>query len=105
MDRKIEDIRPVYRRDVTCQGSVPESVIAFLESDSFEDAVRTVISLGGDTDTTGAITGSIAEAYFGIPQALKMEVNRYVPPRAQKVLQIFSNRVEKWGEILGGKAS
>lgn len=64
MDRTCDEIRPTYRFEPTCQKSVPESIIAFLESESYEDAIRKVISLGGDTDTMGAITGSIAWTYY-----------------------------------------
>jgi ADP-ribosylglycohydrolase len=63
LDRKLENIRPCYRFDVSCQGTVPEAIIAFLESDSYEDAVRNAVSLGGDSDTLACITGGIAEAY------------------------------------------
>jgi ADP-ribosylglycohydrolase len=68
LSRKLDDIRPNYRFDESCQGTVPEAIIAFLESDSFVDAIRNAISLGGDSDTLAAITGSIAEAYYGIPK-------------------------------------
>ena len=64
MDRTCDEIRPTYKFEATCQKSVPESIIAFLESESYEDAIRKVISLGGDADTMGAITGSIAWAYY-----------------------------------------
>lgn len=64
MDRTCDEIRPTYRFEPTCQKSVPESIIAFLESESYEDAIRKVISLGGDADTMGAITGAIAWAYY-----------------------------------------
>lgn len=64
MDRTLEEIRPKYRFEATCQKSVPESIIAFAESESFEDAIRKVISLGGDADTMGAITGAIAWSYY-----------------------------------------
>ena len=67
MDRTVEEIRPEYKFDVTCQGSVPESIIAFLDSEDFEDSIRLACSLGGDVDTQAAMTGSIAEAYYGIP--------------------------------------
>ena len=66
-------IRPEYHMDETCQRTVPEAIIAFLESKDFEDAVRNAVSLGGDTDTLGAITGSIAEAFYGIPAVLIAE--------------------------------
>ena len=64
MDRTCDEIRPTYRFEPTCQKSVPESIIAFLESESFEDAIRKVISLGGDADTMGAITGGIAWSFY-----------------------------------------
>lgn len=64
LDFTLDSIRAGYRFDVSCQGSVPQAIVAFLESDSFEDAVRNVISIGGDCDTTGAITGAIAWAYY-----------------------------------------
>ncbi len=70
LDRTLDEIRPSYHMDESCQRTVPEAVIAFLESTGFEDAVRNAVSLGGDTDTLGAITGSIAEAYYGIPPML-----------------------------------
>lgn len=63
LDRTVDDIRPSYAFDISCQGTVPEGIIAFLESDSYEDAVRNAISLGGDSDTLACITGGIAEAY------------------------------------------
>lgn len=67
----IDEIRPTYRYHASCQETVPQAIEAFLESDSFEDAIRTAISLGGDSDTLGAITGAIAEAYYGVPTNLK----------------------------------
>lgn len=64
-------VRPTYKFDVSCQGTIPVAVESFLESRNFEDAIRTAISMGGDSDTIGAITGSIAEAYYGVPDELK----------------------------------
>ena len=64
LDFTLDSIRAGYRFDVSCQGSVPQAIVAFLESDSFEDAIRNVISIGGDCDTTGAITGAIAWVYY-----------------------------------------
>ena len=64
LDRSLDEIRPHYFFDVSCQGSVPESIIAFLESTDFEDAIRLAISLGGDSDTMGCIAGGIAQAYY-----------------------------------------
>ena len=71
-------IRDSYTFDVTCQGSVPQAIIAFLESTLFEDAIRTEILIGGDSDTIAAITGSIAEAYYGVPESLKDQVLLYL---------------------------
>lgn len=64
LNKKLDDIRPDYDFDVTCQGSVPESIIAFLESENFEDAIRNAISLGGDSDTMACIAGGIAQAFY-----------------------------------------
>lgn len=65
LNRTVEEIRPDYEFDVSCQGSVPEAIIAFLDSCSFEDAIRNAISLGGDSDTQACIAGAIAEAFYG----------------------------------------
>ncbi len=67
LNRKLDDIRPNYDFDVSCRGSVPESIICFLEADDFEDTVRNAVSLGGDADTQAAIAGSIASAYWDVP--------------------------------------
>lgn len=64
MDRTVDEIRPSYKFDGTCQGSVPEAIISFLESENYEDAIRNAISLGGDADTLGAIAGSIAWTFY-----------------------------------------
>jgi len=71
LNRSIDEIRPNYRFNESCQETVPEAIIAFLESVDFEDAIRNAISLGGDSDTLAAITGSIAEAAYGIPKEIK----------------------------------
>jgi ADP-ribosylglycohydrolase len=60
--RTVEEIRPAYTFDVSCQGRVPEAIIAFLDADGYEDAVRNAVSLGGDSDTLACITGAVAEA-------------------------------------------
>lgn len=80
----IADLQKTYGYDdggdwVTCQGSVPHAILAFLESDGFEDAVRNAVSLGGDSDTIGAMAGSIAEAYYGIGEDLKEKALSYLP--------------------------
>ena len=76
---RIDDIRIGYEFDVSCQGSVPHAIVAFLESDGFEDAIRRAVSIGGDSDTIAAITGGIAHARYGIPQAIADEVRRRLP--------------------------
>jgi hypothetical protein len=73
LNRTLDEIRPHYRFDASCQGSVPEAIIAFLESNSFRDAIRCAISIGGDSDTIAAITGSIAEAAHGSPPGATVE--------------------------------
>ena len=71
LTQTVDEIRPSYFFDVTCQGSVPQAITCALESESYEDAVRNAISLGGDSDTLAAIAGPIAEALHGIPDELK----------------------------------
>ena len=92
LDRTLDEIRPGYHMDETCQRTVPEAIIAFLESKDFEDAIRNAVSLGGDTDTLGAITGSIAEAFYGIPAVLLAECrNRIVEGLMTDVLEEFDH--------------
>jgi type I restriction enzyme M protein len=78
MDFTLDGIRKSYRFDVTCQGSVPQAIEAFLEAVSFEDAIRNAISIGGDSDTIAAITGPIAEACFGIPEEYIRKADSYL---------------------------
>lgn len=73
LDISLERLRPGYRHDMTCEGSVPPAIVCFLEGEDYEDCVRNAISLGGDGDTQAAIAGAIAEAYFGIPDAIREE--------------------------------
>ena len=90
LDRTLADIRPSYSFDVSCQGSVPESIIAFLESNSVEDAIRKAISLGGDTDTMGCIAGGIAEAFYGeIPPEIISEVQQRLPDEFLTIIDTF----------------
>jgi ADP-ribosylglycohydrolase len=77
MDRSLAQIRPGYTFDVSCVGSVPEAIIAFLESDSFEGALRNAVSLGGDSDTQACIAGTIAEGFYGgVPEVIRTETLR-----------------------------
>ena len=85
LEKTLDETRPYYRFSGTCQGSVPESIQAFLESSNYEEAIRNTISLGGDADTMGAITGSIAWAYYGRDgitpdmEALWVEASKHIP--------------------------
>lgn len=85
----LNDIRPTYKFDVSCQGSVPQALEAFFESTSFEDAIRNATSIGGDSDTIAAITGSIAEAYYGVPTNLRESAITYLDQRLLNILQEF----------------
>ena len=78
LSRSLDAIRPGYCFNVTCQETVPQAIIAFLESRDFEDAIRNAISLGGDSDTLAAITGSIAEAAYGIPDWIQDKACSYL---------------------------
>ena len=93
LSRTCNEIRPTYQFNESCQGTVPESIIAFLESTDFESAIRLTVSLGGDADTMGAITGAIAEAYYNvIPEHIKNEVLKRLPEEFINVLREFYNR-------------
>lgn len=93
LNRSTEDIRPFYSFDVSCQGSVPEAIISFLDSDSYEDAVRNAVSLGGDSDTLACITGGIAEAFYrGIPEDFVEKVREYLTPELWEVTEAFRKK-------------
>jgi ADP-ribosylglycohydrolase len=90
LKRTADEIRSAYEFDVSCQGSVPESIICFLDSDSFESSIRLAISLGGDADTMACIAGSIAEAYYGgVPQPVESSVRGRLTPDLLEVLDHF----------------
>lgn len=91
LERSVDEVRPTYRFDETCQRTVPEALIAFLDSTSFEHAVRLAVSLGGDADTLGCITGAIAEAFYGgVPVAISAEVRGYLTPDIVALVGRFS---------------
>jgi ADP-ribosylglycohydrolase len=93
LDRSLDAIREVYTFDVSCQGSVPEAIIAFLESTDYEDAVRKAISLGGDSDTIACITGGIAEAFYGeMPEAIWKPVWEKLDARVCGIVHEFLDR-------------
>lgn len=93
LNQTVDQIQPTYRWSVTCQGSVPESIVAFLDSTDYEDAVRKVVFLRGDADTMAAIAGSIAEAYYGgVPAEIASEVESRLPPDLWQVVKDFNDR-------------
>ncbi|GGJ89351.1 ADP-ribosylglycohydrolase family protein [Parabacteroides faecis] len=92
LDRTCDEIRPDYRFDVSCQGTVPEAIIAFLESTDFENAIRLAVSLGGDSDTLACITGGIAGAYYGVPDDIQQEVMKRIPPEFQEIVKRLNAR-------------
>lgn len=93
LSRTCDEIRPNYRHVASCQETVPEAITAFLEGDSFEDVIRTAVSLGGDCDTLTCIAGSIAEAFYGVPTELKEICRQYLPEDLLTVLSNFEHRL------------
>ena len=89
LSRTCDEIRPSYCHVETCQQTVPEAIIAFLESTGFEDALRNAVSLGGDSDTLACITGGIAEAFYGMPQELRDETLKRLPEDIQEGYELF----------------
>ena len=89
----LEEIRPTYKFDVSCQGTMPVAISAFLESNSFEDAIRNAVSVGGDSDTIAAITGSIAEAFYVVPDDIWKKASRYLPNHLLDVVGRFYTTV------------
>ncbi len=96
LSRSLDEIRPGYHFDVSCQGSVPEAIIAFLEAGNVEDAIRNAISLGGDSDTLACIAGGIAHAYYGsIPEPISTEVRRRLPDEFLTIIDQFNERMQE----------
>ena len=93
LKQRLEEIRPAYKFDVSCQGSVPQSIIAFFESEDYEDAVRNAISLGGDADTMACIVGGIAAAYYGvIPAEIREQTLARLDDQMRSVVEEFTER-------------
>lgn len=97
LDFTIDEIRDTYEFNETCQETVPQAIKAFLESISFEDAIRTAISVGGDSDTLAAITGAIAEAYYGVPEDLKEKALTYLDSELRSIY-------DEWCELMGSES-
>ena len=89
LNRTCDEIRPTYHHVESCQETVPEAITAFLEGTDFEDVIRTAVSLGGDCDTLTCIAGSIAEAFYGVPEEMKAECRKRLPKDMLKVLDRF----------------
>ena len=87
----LDDIRPAYRHVESCQESVPQALEAFFESTDFEDAIRCAISIGGDSDTIAAIAGSVAEAFYGIPEEIKSRIANYMDESILNIVESFKN--------------
>lgn len=95
LSRTCDEIRPEYYHVEDCQRTVPEAITAFLEGESFEDVIRNAISLGGDTDTLGAIAGAMAEALYGVPEQLKAKANTYLQKEMLDVIGRFEKEEER----------
>lgn len=89
LSRTLDEIRPDYRFNATCQKSVPEAVTAFLEGENYEDVIRKAITLGGDSDTIACMAGGIAEAYYGMPDHFRKEVMKRLDPEMKEIIADF----------------
>lgn len=94
LTRTVDEIRLGYQWDVSCQGSVPESIICFLEGTDFMDVVRLAVSLGGDADTMASIAGSIAACIYPIPECIENECEKILPPLLYNYMQMFEGYIE-----------
>lgn len=89
----LDDIRDTYKFDVSCQGSVPQALVCFLESNDYEDAIRNAISIGGDSDTIASIAGGISEAYYKhVPTVIKNTVLNTIPNEFREIIIAFYKR-------------
>lgn len=93
LNRTVEQIRPNYCFSESCQKTVPEAIIAFLDSNDYEHAIRLAVSLGGDSDTLACITGGIAEAYYkGVPEHISSEVMKIIPQEFVEIIEQFRTK-------------
>jgi ADP-ribosylglycohydrolase len=96
LNRTVDEIRPTYSFDISCQGTVPEAIIAFLDSVSYEDAIRNAVSLGGDSDTQACITGGIAEAYYGgVPGNIRKQALDRLPSDLFEIIDNFCQEFDQ----------
>lgn len=95
LDFTLEEIKDNYTWSSSCQGTVPQAIVAFLESNSFESAIRNAIGIGGDSDTIGAMTGAIAEAYYGVPEEYKTIARSYLDQRLIDIFDEFENKYQQ----------
>jgi type I restriction enzyme M protein len=93
--KTLDEIRPGFEFDVSCQGTVPPALEAFYEADSFTDALKNAVSLGGDSDTLAAITGSVAEAYYGIPDPIRREAMTFLDDEMRDIAVRFQERFQQ----------
>lgn len=93
LSRTVDEIRPTYRWDVSCKGSMSEAIICFLESNDFEDVIRLAVSLGGDADTLGAISGSIAACIYPIPNHITVECEKRLTPDLLQIMSDFEEYI------------
>lgn len=98
LDFNLEELQRTNAFYATCKKSVPQAIFCFLESTSFEDAIRKALSIGGDTDTIAAMTGSLAEAYYGVPEDLKQQALSFLPEDYVKVVQTFHDSLQQKGQ-------
>ncbi len=89
----LDEIRENYQFDESCQGTVPQALEAFFEAESYEDAVRNAVSIGGDSDTIAAITGAVAEAYYGIPEDIKIKGLSYLDDNLRKIFDYVNDKI------------
>ena len=94
LSRSCDEIRPAYHHVESCQETVPEAITAFLEGTNFEDVIRNAVSLGGDCDTLTCIAGSMAEAFYGVPEELKQQCRARLTPDILEVLDRFYSSIQ-----------
>ncbi len=96
LSTSVEDIRPKYAFDVSCQGTVPQAIVCFLDSDSYEDAVRNAVSLGGDSDTLACIAGGIADAFYGgVPEHVREKIDELLPDDLSGITANFCDCISR----------